>query len=400
VAESGEERLWKVVWRALNRAPFWTKVFVALTPVALVVLTTIQIMEIVGRTEPGVQVGIFGILLSNAGLILWSLVAVLHAASADGSRKEAAFETNVLFRRIWAKSFWITAKTKPGEPRRQPDDIVRVLPAISVTAACMLAAGSGVILPRISDSPILAIPAAISALAVFLAIKTVQDTIRFLLHYGRGQAKEAADARRHATEAHLSALQAQLNPHFLFNALNTVLGLIPSRPKKAESTVEELAHVLRRTLDRTARAEISLGDEIDYVSSYLAIEEARFEDRIQIAWELDQSALDLKIPPMTIQTLVENSLKHGIGATMDGGRILVRSSRRGDFLTLEVHDTGVGFSPHYQEGTGLGNLRKRLSTLYGNAAQLTVRSTGGDTTVTCVIPVSKAKVMDANTDRR
>lgn len=244
------------------------------------------------------------------------------------------------------------------------------------------------LLPAIPESPALAVPAAISGLSVILAIRTVRDTIRFLLAYGREQAKEAADARRHATEAQLSALQTQLNPHFLFNALNTVAALVRADPHAAEDTVDHLAHVLRRTLDRSSRSFSTVDDEVDYLEAYLSVERERFGERLTVEWSIDPATRACKIPPMTLQPLVENALKHGIGGRLEGGTITIRSGLDGSVLVLQVADDGAGFVPYYREGTGLRNLRERLATLYGDESLLGIGKNGVGATVTVRIPTT------------
>ena len=223
---------------------------------------------------------------------------------------------------------------------------------------------------------------------VMMAVYTVSDTMRFLYRYAREQVEVATEAQNHATEAQLAALQAQLNPHFLFNALNTVASLVRTDPPAAEETVGNLAHVLRRTLDRSRRTLATLDDEVDYLQAYLSVEKERFGDRLTVEWLIDPRTLPLKIPPMTLQPLVENSLKHGIGGRLEGGKLTIRSALEGSSLVLQVVDDGAGFLPHFREGTGLRNLRERLDTLYGDDSELRVSTAGAGATVTVRLPVN------------
>jgi two-component system sensor histidine kinase LytS len=267
-------------------------------------------------------------------------------------------------------------------------DIVLVLPVISVSAGCLLAVATGALLPSIPGSPLLLLPVLMYAAFVILAVRTVSDTMRFLHRYAREQAEVATEAQNHATKAQLSALQAQLNPHILFNALNTVAALVRTNPPAAEETVGNLAQVLRRTLDRSRRTLATLDDEVDYLEAYLSVEQERFGDRLTVEWSIDPRTRSLKIPPMTLQPLVENSLKHGIGGRLQGGTLTIRSALEAGSLVLQVADDGAGFLPNFREGTGLRNLRERLEALYGSDSQLHVDRDAKGARVTVRIPTN------------
>ncbi len=384
-----EQNLWTIITTVLRAAPLRTKVLVTLTPLLLIVLTAAVVIDLVGSSQPTASVQVWSLILGNAGLLLWSLAAVLHAASESKSRRRAtAVTANDLFRRIWQSCLQFTARLHADGEGRQLHDIVLVLPVISVSAGCLLAVATGILIPSIPDSPLLLLPVLMYAVFVMMAVYTVSDTMRFLYRYAREQAEVATEAQNHATEAQLAALQAQLNPHFLFNALNTVASLVRTDPPAAEETVGNLAQVLRRTLDRSRRALATLDDEVDYLQAYLSVEKERFGNRLTVEWSIDPRTLPLKIPPMTLQPLVENSLKHGIGGRLEGGRLTIRSTLEGGSLLLQVVDDGAGFLPHFREGTGLRNLRERLDTLYGDDSELRVGTAGEGATVTVRIPVN------------
>lgn len=129
---------------------------------------------------------------------------------------------------------------------------------------------------------------------------------------------------------------------------------------------------MRRTLDRSRRTHCSVADEVDFLEAYLAVEQERFGPRLRVEWDVEPRALDLQIPPMTLQPLVENALKHAIGERLEGGRLRIGASVEGSDLLLAVEDDGEGFPEAVEEGTGLGNLRERLRTLYGKEARLEV----------------------------
>ncbi len=384
-----EQSLWKIIAKVLRAAPLRTKVLVTLTPLLLFLLTAAVVADLVGSDRPTASVQVWSLILGNAGLLLWSLAAVLHAASESTPRRRAtATAANDLFRRIWQSFLQFTARRYSEAERRQLHDIARVLPVISVSAGCLLAVATGILLPSIPGSPLLLLPVLMYAAFVIMAVRTVSDTMRFLHRYAREQAEVATEAQDHATRAQLSALQAQLNPHFLFNALNTVAALVRTNPPAAEETVGNLAQVLRRTLERSRRTLATLDDEVDYLEAYLSGEKERFGDRLTVEWSIDPSTRALKIPPMTLQPLVENSLKHGIGGQLQGGTLTIRSAIEAGSLLLEVADDGAGFLPHFREGTGLRNLRERLEALYGGESKLHVDREATGASVTVRIPTN------------
>lgn len=391
-----EQSLLKIVATVLRTAPRHTKVLVTLTPVLLFVLTGIVVVDLVGSDSPSARVQVWSLILGNAGLLLWSLAAVLYEASVSSPHRTDTSKANELFRQIWLSFLQFTSKLYPEEQRQKLHDVVLVLPIIAVAAGCLLAAASGILLPAIPQSPRLLVPALLYAFFVVLSVRTVSNSMRFLYGYAHEQADAAARARVQATEAQLSALHAQLNPHFLFNALNTVAALVRSNPRSAETTVDNLAQVLRRTLDRSRRTLCTLDDEVDYLKAYLSVEQERFGDRLTVEWSIDANTGSLKIPPMTLQPLVENSLKHGIGGRLQGGTLVIRSRLEDTILVLEVADDGAGFLPHHREGTGLRNLRERLATLYGDESALLVAGNGdgagAGATVTVRIPTASKEV--------
>jgi LytS/YehU family sensor histidine kinase len=238
-----------------------------------------------------------------------------------------------------------------------------------------------------------AIAASCMAVMIFgylvFSIRVIHHTVRFLHTHAAEQAEAAARARAQAAEAQLAALQAHMNPHFLFNALNTVAALVRTNGRDAEETVEHLAEVLRRTLDRSRSNGGTVAEEVDYLKAYLGIEQQRYGARLKVMWTVDADALACALPPLTLQPLVENALRHGIGSRLEGGEIAITVARNNGDLHLSVADDGVGFPARYREGTGLSILRQRLQTLYEARSTLTITSTPGDTRVTVQLPAGE-----------
>jgi two-component system, LytTR family, sensor histidine kinase AlgZ len=173
-----------------------------------------------------------------------------------------------------------------------------------------------------------------------------------------------------ATEARLASLESRVRPHFLFNALNSAIALIPEDPGRAEQLLERLAGLLRFSLD-AASAIVSLGEELRIVTDYLEIERVRFGDRLRYELDVPGALHGAMIPAFAVQTVVENSVKYAVSARKAGARIVVRARRDAGCLRLEISDDGPGFTgPIWLPGHGLDGLRARLDALYGSAARV------------------------------
>jgi len=187
-------------------------------------------------------------------------------------------------------------------------------------------------------------------------------------------------------KARMDALSSQINPHFLFNTLNTVSSLIRFDPDAARGVVLKLSNILRRLL-RKHETFVPLREELHFIDDYLDIEVARFgRDNLEIVKNVEDEALEAFVPSMLLQPIVENCLKHGLAPKIDGGRIQLRTTNRDGRLHIEIEDNGVGISeekmPHvYVEGIGLSNVRERLRVLYGADFRLEIESRTGQGTV-------------------
>jgi two-component sensor histidine kinase len=177
-----------------------------------------------------------------------------------------------------------------------------------------------------------------------------------------------------ATQSRLRALQAQINPHFLFNALNTVVGLISVDAKRAEKLVTDLSRLFRHTLTVSEKRMVTLAEELEIIRSYLAIEKVRFGNRLEYDVVVDGNPKDVSTIGLIIQPVVENSIKHGISSLTSGGRIDVHCRISESDIYVEVRDTGKGFGSSRENsgaGHGLGSVEERLRLAYGKRGRLT-----------------------------
>ena len=207
-------------------------------------------------------------------------------------------------------------------------------------------------------------------------------------------------------EARLDALQRQINPHFLFNTLNSIASLVRSRPELAREMIVKLGNILRALLhDREAF--VPLGEELAFTDDYLDIEVVRFGEKLRVVKEIAEETLDVVVPSMLLQPLIENSIKHGLEPRISGGTVTLRSRIVDGQLMLEVEDDGVGVEPGgpvtapvsglVREGSGIGmqNVRERLQVLYGDEAQVEMVSRPGrGTRVRLMMPMSSSDEID------
>jgi LytS/YehU family sensor histidine kinase len=203
----------------------------------------------------------------------------------------------------------------------------------------------------------------------------------------RTQELERERAEKLATEARLASLESRLQPHFLFNTLNSISALIQEDPARAERMVERLAALLRFALDATGRSTVPLGEELRIVTDYLEIEQARLGERLSYAIDVPSELEAVAVPPLALQTLVENSVKHVAAPRRTGATIRVEARANGRGVTLTVWDDGPGVRPDATAaGHGLDNLRGRLAALYGSTARLDAATRDGGGVVTIELP--------------
>ncbi|MEK6325336.1 MAG: histidine kinase [Acidobacteriota bacterium] len=205
---------------------------------------------------------------------------------------------------------------------------------------------------------------------------------------------EEERARKLAVEARLSSLESRIHPHFLFNTLNSISSLIQEDPKLAERLVERLAALLRFSLDSNQTSTVPLGREVKIVNDYLEIERARFGDKLHYSIDVPAELQAIDVPPLSVQTLVENSLKHVIAARREGGEVRITASAAGGRVNIEVRDDGPGFTGDaIKAGHGLDNLQARLVALFDDRAALELSRRDGFTAVTISLPHTEAAAL-------
>lgn len=180
-------------------------------------------------------------------------------------------------------------------------------------------------------------------------------------------------SEKEAIETNLKLLQAQIEPHFLFNTLSNILLLLDKDVEKGKSMLADLTHYLRTSLSKTRKEVSTLGQEVELIQGYLKIFKVRMGDRLDYAIDIPGDLKDSPLPPMLIQPLVENAIRHGLEPKVGGGAIEIRVRDNGEVLSITVADTGLGMQGGHEPGTGLENIRQRLHSLYGERGRLTLR---------------------------
>ncbi|HEV7559063.1 MAG TPA: histidine kinase, partial [Kofleriaceae bacterium] len=207
------------------------------------------------------------------------------------------------------------------------------------------------------------------------------NLIMYVLVLGIARELRAARVEAELARARLEALEAQLQPHFLFNTLSTISVLMRHDVDAAESTLLSLSELLRSALNNAGRHEVTLREELELTHCYLSIEQTRFQDRLVVDVDVDDDALDARVPTLLLQPLVENAIRHGLGAGSGAGRVSLHAARDGERLKLSVFDDGPGITHDREDATrrpiGLVNTRARLAALYGREHVLMLANTPG-----------------------
>jgi signal transduction histidine kinase len=221
--------------------------------------------------------------------------------------------------------------------------------------------------------------------AVFSVLFTGINYARVFYFESVTRARAEAQARAELAQAELRALRAQVNPHFLFNTLNSIAALIAENPAAAEDTTTRLAEVFRYTLATSDRSHAPLGDELAFVRSCLEIERTRFGARLRVEQAIEPGLDNVPVPTLLLQPLVENAVLHGAGSRVEGGTVRISARREGELLVLEVADDGPGLDGAGRPGSGFGlrSVRERLA-LAGPPHDIRIESAPGAGTRVCI----------------
>jgi two-component system LytT family sensor kinase len=203
----------------------------------------------------------------------------------------------------------------------------------------------------------------------------IWNLIYFMYHYvskSRKQQLDTLQLEALVKELELKTIKAHINPHFIFNSLNSIRALIDENPERARSAVTELSNILRSSMQTEKTEAVNFESELNIVKDYLALENMRFEDRLKVEYQIDEDTLDQPVPPMMLQTLVENAIKHGISKQLSGGVVKIISDFKGNYHELAVQNTGRLNGKRNGEGFGLSSTQDRLSLLYGDKAKFQI----------------------------
>jgi sensor histidine kinase YesM len=326
-------------------------------------MLALQVWDVSDRWGSQAAAELFSVAAAVLGMLLLGLVSVIGAGSAVFSAAE--------------------------EDDLRP--VLLALPMLAFAAGALVSAAIAFMIARgllgIHQARVV-VTSSMFLIAFAFAWITVRDTTRVLYDHAQRRGAQAARAREELSEARIAALQARMQPHFLFNALNTIAALVRSDPAAAEATVEDLSEILRASLKDGDLPLRPFREELSLVRAYAGVEQRRLGPRLSMRWQISPEVLDVAVPTLSLQPLVENAIKHGTASRIEGGLVIVEAVRAADTIQITVTDEGEGFAAGWTEGTGLGNLRQRLESLFGGRAALaTFPGPGGRVRMT--VPVGR-----------
>jgi sensor histidine kinase YesM len=203
------------------------------------------------------------------------------------------------------------------------------------------------------------------------------NLIYFVYHYAtrvRNQQIESLKTEALIRDLQLQTIKSHINPHFIFNALNSIRALIDENPSRARQAITELSNILRNSMLADKVETVALSKELSIVKDYLALEEIRFEERLNVRYDLDEETMERPVPPMMLQTLAENAIKHGIGKSMKGGQVTIVSHLEDKFHYIGVINTGQIKGVYNEGGFGIAGTKNRLKLMFGDKASFSLRN--------------------------
>ena len=293
-----------------------------------------------------------------------------------------ALGINLTYYYLWGLSVpavvWMGKRFRFERGRWQRSLLVHALWGIALTLATIVIAESIIRLLHVRDAMPKTIGDAVSnnfhsSLPTYWIILFAYYAFDYYVKY-RDRELRASQLETRLSQAQLQALKMQLNPHFLFNVLNTISSLMYTDIEAADAMMSRLSELLRLTLEKDASQEVTLAEEMALLERYLDIERIRFEDRLRVTVNVDPATLEARVPNFSLQPLVENAIRHGIAPRPEGGRLTIEATQGDGMLEIRLRDDGPGLQPHGEtgaaprrEGIGIANTRARLIELYGSA---------------------------------
>lgn len=348
-------------------------------------LTRTQLYWLSQVTGWTVFVGINLFIISSFEEITWQRILVFIFLAIDG------IVFTHLLRRVILKNNWLNLPLKKTIPRVLIASIITGTIIYALVFAASYVAGT--LKPEEFN---IVRPFAGSVNVSILVL--LWSLIYFIFHYMENYRKKEIESliwEAAVKDYELKTLKSQLNPHFMFNAMNSIRALIEEDPQSAKVAITKLSNILRYSLQMERMERVPLEDEVETVKNYLDLERMRFEDRLKYKLDIDRSTQKIDIPPMMIQTLIENGIKHGIAKKTEGGEIQLTSrmmtTSNGPKLKIEIRNSG-----HFSEeqlknssGFGVSNTKHRLNLLFGEDAHFTIKNENGNTVLAEVeIPIS------------
>lgn len=291
-----------------------------------------------------------------------------------------------LMRLFILKSKWLDLKLKPLIPR---------IVFISIVCASFIETGlliSEYFVLKLSETNTIELGRIVVNVLALTLLIICWNGIYFTYHFfqkSRIQEIENLSLESSKNEIELKNLRSQLNPHFLFNSLNSIRALIDLEPKKAKTAVTTLSNLLRKSLLSGKENLISINEEIDIVKSYLDLEKIRFEERLTVIWEIDEQINSFLVPPFSIQTLVENAIKHGVSKSVEGGFIKISTKKEATHIQIQIENSGK-INGKTDTGIGIENTQRRLAIQYKDSAKFTLEQLDNSVLSTLTFNYEKA----------
>ncbi len=327
----------------------------------------------------------------------WGAVTALNVAFAVVTAPASAGSYMLIY--LWAgctalalthgwraflrRSGWMGRDAHPAWVR-----LALVIPLLGLAQTLMAALGFLALQPPGSFKSWAWLPVATVFWTVAIIVWTALYGLALSLRRSRRLEKETLQLAVHAKESELHALQLQINPHFYFNSLNSLRALIFADPAAAAGMVDQLAALMRYALQSSRLALVPLSSELDAVGQYLAIEKIRFEERLRISYDIAPDLDDVRVPPMTLQTLVENAVKYGVEHRSTGSVVRIGAARDGNVVEITVANEGQLVAGADSTKLGLENARRRLALSLGEGATLALSQSGGWVRAAVRIPVA------------